>query len=53
MAQGHAQADGPCQHADEVGVEQGIDRVVYRVQQQVLQHFGDAAWRAQRGLAGA
>ncbi|MNC25019.1 hypothetical protein D3C75_730950 [compost metagenome] len=53
MAQGHAQADGPGQHTDEVGVEQGVDRVVDRTQQQVLQHFTDAARRAQRSVAGA
>lgn len=53
MAQGHAQADGPGQHADEVGVEQRVDRVVHGAEQQVLQHLADTAGGAQRGVAGA
>ncbi|MNN71254.1 hypothetical protein D3C81_1871730 [compost metagenome] len=53
MAQGHAQTNGPGQHTNEVGIEQGVDRVVDGAQQQVLQHFTNAARRAQCRLAGA
>lgn len=49
MAQGEAQADGPGQDADEVAVEQCIDRIVHHVQQQRLEDFADAARWAQLG----
>ena len=45
VAEGDAEADGPGQDADEVGRDQGVDRVVHHAQQQGLEHLGDAARR--------
>ncbi len=46
VAHGDAQTNGPRQNTDIVGIHQRLHRVGYHVEQQGLQHFGDAArWR--------
>ena len=52
MTEGETEADGPGQDADEVAMQQRVDRVVDHVHQQRLEHLADAAGGRQfSGLA--